>query len=120
MERKRCERCGRFGARPTWVIGEQLPRSPQENWIWRQKILDSYSWGDYGDLVEVAEGPVEGYESFQVNLCPQCREQGRLVIGGIRSRCDSCGKYLYGLGNNFGHICEDCALRNEPPCPEGE
>jgi hypothetical protein len=108
--RIRCERCGRFGARPTWVVGERLPRTPQENWMWGQKVRDGYSWGDYGVIVEVTDGPVEGYESFQVPLCPLCKERGRLVVRGRRSRCDSCGAVRYGLGNNWGHTCEECAL----------
>jgi hypothetical protein len=107
----RCERCGRFGARPVWVIGERLPRTPQENWCWQQKIIEGFSWGDYGAIVVVSDGPVAGHESFQINLCPLCKERGRLVIAGRRSKCDSCGARRYGLGNNFGHTCEECALQ---------
>jgi ribosomal protein L37AE/L43A len=110
---ERCERCGRFGARPTWVVGAPLPRTPQENWIWQQAIIASCDWGDYGAIVKVSDGPVEGYESFQVYLCSSCSERGTLVIRGRRSKCDSCGKFLYGLGNNFGHTCESCALAEE-------
>jgi len=93
-----------------WVVGEELPRTPSERWVYEQKIRDKYSFGEYGEIVEVSDAPIAGYESFQVNLCPACVEKGRLVIGGRRNKCDSCGKNLYGLGNNFGHTCEDCAI----------
>jgi hypothetical protein len=110
MKKVKCERCGHFGAHPTWVIGERLPRSPQENWIWNQKVMDYYTYGDYGTIVKTVDTPVTGYESFQVNLCPFCKEKNRLIIGGRRSKCDTCSKVRYGMGNNFGHVCEDCVL----------
>jgi hypothetical protein len=106
----KCERCGKFGAKKVWVIGEKLPRTPAENWVYRQRIIDGYSFGEYGTIVKVSDGPVAGYESFQVNLCPLCQEKIRLVINGRRGKCDSCGSFCYGIGNNFGHMCEDCAL----------
>jgi hypothetical protein len=106
----RCERCRRFGAEKVWVVGEKLPRTPSERWVYNQRVRDAYLYGEYGQIVEVSDGPVAGYESFQVYLCPSCQEMGRLIIGGRRDRCDSCGRVRYGMGNNFEHVCEDCAL----------
>jgi len=108
---QRCERCGRFGARLTRVVGEKKPRTPGENWIAQQQLLDDYTYGSYGTWVYVPEdeGNIpEDHYVFEAYLCPE-HKGTHIVLGGKVSRCDECGRKKYGLGNNFGHTCEDCA-----------
>jgi|GEM_PF-4745826 len=110
----RCERCGRFGASPTKVVGDRKPRTPAENWRYRQAVIEAYTYGFYGEEVyvpEEGEDLPEGHFIFEVPLCPAHRGQ-KIIVGGRVARCDSCGRPRYGAGSYWNHLCEDCAFED--------
>jgi len=116
MPRIRCERCGRFGARPWYAVAGKKPKSPEENWIEKQSIVDWNTYGCYGQIVYVldeGEKPEDwkGYYIVQANLCPD-HNGCHIVLWGDTGKCDECGRYRYGAGSYFEFACEDCVVQD--------
>lgn len=140
MKRVRCVRCGKFVSSDT-----KKTRVIKLN---HNTPFKSFDYGKYGEwwfvddekereagfLRGIPCGPHNVRHSEHANstfviedyvyLCEKCKDKGGIILDGAVGKCDACGKKKYGMGNNFGHLCEDCAIpdaeyedpRNVEPC----